>query len=129
MQKAAEGWQLAAVEWVREVADTENPEQFEVSVNAENVPYGLRISPDGMHLEPNPLERTVLLLILEKIVREKRVTEIASELNAEGKRTRRGLAWTPTTVFELFPRLIEMGPSLLKSPDWLERRSRLSPPN
>jgi hypothetical protein len=74
-------------------------------------------------LEPNPLERTVLLLILEKIIREKRVTEIASELNEEGMRTRRGSPWTPSAVFDLFPRLIEAGPSLLKSADWQQRRA------
>ena len=126
--KAAEGWTLAAVEWVREVANA-GANQVEVSPDAENVPYGVRISDDGIHLEPNPLERIVLLLILEKIVKEKRVTQIAHELNAEGLKTRDGAAWTATAVFELFPRLIDMGPTLLKSPEWTERRAKLSPPN
>ncbi len=129
VRKAAEGWTLAAVEWVREVEADAHEDAFKVSLDIENIPYGLRISEDGMHLEPNLLERTVLLLILEKIVKEKRVTEIAAELNAEGMKTRRGSAWTPTAVFELFPRLIEMGPALLKSQDWRERRARLWAPN
>jgi hypothetical protein len=127
-KKTAEGWTIAAVEWVREVPDAAR-EPLQVAVDTENIPYGLRISADGLHLEPNPLERTVLLLILEKIVKEKRVTEIAKELNAEGMRTRTGDDWTASAVFEMFPRLIEIGPTLLKSSDWQERRSRLSHPN
>lgn len=128
MRKAAEGWKLAAVEWVRELGDeVTDAEPFAGSVEPEDIPYGLRISEDGLHLERNPLETTVLLLILEKIVKEKRVTEIASDLNMEGFTTRRGVAWSPTAVFDLLPRLIEAGPQLLKSSDWQERRARSAP--
>ncbi len=100
-----------------------------MSVDAEEIPYGLRLSEDGLHLEPNPVERTVLLLILDKIVREKRITEIANELNADGLRTRRDSAWSPSAVFDLLPRLIDAGPAILKSPDWQELRDNRSAPN
>ena len=75
-------------------------------------------------MESHPVERTVLLLILEKIVREKAITQIANELNKEGFRTRRNTAWTPAVVFDLLPRLIEVSPALLKSHDWQQLRSR-----
>ena len=122
MRKAAEGWKLAAIEWVREVEQAEVLEAPEVSAGVEDLPYGLRLSPDGLQLETNPLERTVLLLILEKIVQEKRITQIANELNEKGFRTRAATAWTPSAVFELMPRLIEAGPALLKSSEWQQLR-------
>lgn len=123
MQKAADGWRLTAVEWAREVSDSALiGETVQVSLKPEEIPYGLRIAQDGMNLERNPLEMTVLLLILDEIVKEKRITEIAAGLNVSGYRTRDGSSWTPSAVFELLPRLIEMGPALLKSSEWIERR-------
>lgn len=126
MQKAAEGWKLAAVEWVRELPDTTSERMpLEVSFRPEEIPYGLRIADDGINLEKNPLETMVLLLILEEIVKEKRITEIAADLNVHGLKTRSGSAWSAPAVFELLPRLIEIGPALLKSPEWLARRSHV----
>jgi hypothetical protein len=128
VQKAAEGWKVAAVEWVRQVGDTAQPEPSGPH-RGEEIPYGLRLSEGGSQLEEHPVERTVLLLILENIVHEKRITEIAMELNAGGLRTRQGGAWSPSAVFELLPRLIETGPSLLKSADWQNVRNRRAMPN
>ena len=123
MRKMAEGWSLAAIEWVREVQDQPGRrDQFQVTIQPEELPYGVQVAGDGLHLEQNPLEKTILLMILEKIVREKRITEIAFDLNAAGLKTRRGSEWTPTEVFDLLPRLVEMGPKLLNSPEWRERR-------
>lgn len=123
MKKAAEGWRLTAVEWVREVSDSASAAEIaQFPAKPEEIPYGLRITEDGTSLEHNPLERTVLLLILEEIVKEKRITEIAADLNVSGYRTRQGSSWTAPAVFELLPRLIEVGPSLLKSPEWTHRR-------
>lgn len=125
VQRAAEGWKVAAIEWVKEVDETVHSEPLTVSTGYE-IPYGLRLSEDGSQVEEHPVERTVLLLILEKIVREKRITQIAGELNAEGLRTRHGSSWSPAAVFDLLPRLIEAGPSLLKSSDWQAMRNRQS---
>jgi hypothetical protein len=130
MQKAAAGWTLAAVEWVREAeaaeSDAAAPASVEVGFTTADVPFGFRIAASGLDLEQNPLEMTVLLLILENIVKEKRLTDIAAYLNAGGYATRQGANWTPAAIFNLLPRLIEMGPSLLKSPDWQARRSQLT---
>ncbi|MBV9404572.1 MAG: recombinase family protein [Acidobacteriaceae bacterium] len=125
MRKAAEGWTVAAVEWVREVEDSVPAEPISISFT-EDLPYGMQLSGDGLHLEANPLERTVLLLILDKIVQEKRITQIATELNEAGFRTRHATPWTPSSVFELLPRLIEAGPALLKSSEWQEVRGHRS---
>jgi len=123
MQKMAEGWNLTAIEWVRETEDRPgSAELFHVAIDGEELPYGVQLAPDGLHLEQNPIEKTVLLMILEKIVREKRITEIASDLNTAGLKTRRGTEWTAPAVFDLLPRLVEMGPKLLNSREWQERR-------
>ena len=129
VRKTAEGWKVAAVEWVREAEDTAIHPQPAVSSDAEEIPYGLRMAEDGSHLEQHPVERTVLLLILGGIVRERRITEIALELNADGLSTRQGSSWSPTAVFDLLPRLIDAGPSLLKSHDWQTFRNRRNASN
>ena len=128
IRKAAEGWTLSAIEWMREVEDAIPAESFRISATSEELPYGMRVSDDGLRLEPNPLERTVLLLILDKIVQDKRITQIAAELNENGLRTRQAAPWTPTAVFDLLPRLIEAGPAILKSNDWRELRGKTTHP-
>jgi hypothetical protein len=129
-RKMAEGWSLAAIEWVREARDqAESVEPFQVAIDGEELPYGVQLSADGLHLEQDPLEKTVLLMILEKIVREKRIPEIASDLNTAGLKTRRGTEWTASAVFDLLPRLIEMGPKLLNSREWRERRPAATQPS
>ena len=130
MRKAADGWSLRAIEWVREVPDhAQGAESFQVAVEGEELPYGLQFAADGLHLEQNPLERTVLLLILEKIVKERRITEIARDLNAAGLKTRQGAQWTAPAVFDLLPRLIEWGPKLLNSDEWRQRRAGTGQPS
>jgi len=129
MERAAEGWTVAAVEWVRELGDSEQADATAASNLDEQPPYGLQVSAAGAHLEENTLEKSVLLLILEKVVKEKRVTEIAAELNASGFSTRRGGHWTASAVFDLLPRLIEAGPQLLESSEWAAFRNSGSKPN
>ena len=107
--------------------DTTETRSVISSVEPEEIPYGLRIGDDGLHLEPNPVETTVLLLILKKIVMEERLSQIADDLNNRGFRTRRGTPWAPPMIFNLLPRLIEAGPKLLMGADWRERRRQISP--
>jgi Recombinase len=131
-RRSAEGWKLASVEWVRQTEATEAPTGVRGVLQTPHptaVPYGLQVAPQGGYLEENPLEAAVLLSILEQIVKEKRISEIAVELNHAGYRTREGASWTPTAVFNLLPRLIEAGPSLLKSSAWQEHRLQQSKPN
>lgn len=119
-RRFSEGWKIATIEWFREAhAAADGGVKHESAL-----PYGLRVS-GNCPIEENPLESTVLLLILEQIIREKRITEIAAVLNEQGHVTRNGAPWSPTDVFNLLPRLIETGPSLLKTNAWQERRPNM----
>jgi len=121
-RRTAEGWRLAAVEWQREVQATEG----EAPKVLEEVPFGLQISNDCLHLEEDPTEKRVLLLVLELIVKDHPLSQVAEELNRQGFRTRSGSPWTRAAVFDLHPRLIEVFPRILASKEWGERRAPLT---
>lgn len=120
-RRFAEGWKMASIEWFRETANAAPAGPTHILNDHPGLPYGLQVSEAGL-VQENPLEATVLLLILEEIIREKRIQEIASDLNLQGFSTRAGTPWGPGDVFDLLPRLIEAGPSLLKSTAWQLRR-------
>lgn len=129
LQKIAAGWQLVAIEWQR-TAKLEEAEPFRTSQEQagdwiEEIPYGLRVADDGRHLEPNVSETRVLLLFMEGIVSDQRLNFIADNLNRLGLRTRDGRKWSSPALFDLLPRLIEAGPKLLKTGEWVQRRTRL----
>jgi len=119
-QRLAEGWKPVAIEWEREgeisAADT---------TPAPEVPFGLQVAGDCSHLEENPTEREVLFQIMELTIQDGPFSGIAEELNRRGFRTRRGKRWTPVSVFQMLPRLIEAGPGILNSEEWRQRRQRL----
>jgi hypothetical protein len=126
-RRFAEGWKIASIEWFREADAPVSPGESTRLLNDHAaLPYGLQISGAGL-VQENPLEATVLLLILEQIIREKRIQEIASELNQQGFSNREGMPWSASDVFDLLPRLIEAGPSLLKSAAWQQRRPATQP--
>ena len=50
---------------------------------------------------------------------------LAQQINERGYRTRNGEPWTRTALFYLLPRLIEVGPRLCTSEEWVERRKHL----
>jgi recombinase len=118
-QREAAGWRLAAVEWVRDTGETAQPAPHE------EVPYGLRIGPDCVHLEEDATEKQAMMLILEMLIQDVRLPQVAVELNRKGFRTRAGNDWTPVAVFDLLPRLIEAGPRIFSSKEWAVRRPRL----
>ena len=118
-QQTEKGWKLVAIEWEREVEIAE--EQF-----PGDVPFGLRVGSDSQRLEENPEEREVLFHLMELIVQEGSYARIADEINRLGFRTRQGAKWTPVSVFEMLPRLIEVGPHVFQSPEWQKRRQQLS---
>jgi hypothetical protein len=123
-ERLAAGWKLKAIEWEKEIeapAETTAPSE-------QPAPYGLEVAPEASRLRQNPQEIGVLMTILELIVVEKGVSYIAEELNLRGLKTRDGTPWTSPAVFNLLPRLIDLGPDLLKSGDWQERRSHLHAP-
>jgi len=113
--QAEKGWKLVAVEWEREVETAEGDLPTEV-------PFGLRISPETQLLEEDPSERELLVLLMDLMVQEGSYARIAEEINRRGFRTRQGVAWSPVSVFEMLPRLIEVGPHVFHSPEWQKRR-------
>ena len=121
--RQAAGWRLVAVEWERERADAESvaPEP------SADVPFGLRVSGDCAHLEENPGEREVLLAMMELTIQDGPYSSIADELNRRGFRTREGHRWTPVSVFQMLPRLIEVGPKIFHSEEWQKRRPSIRP--
>lgn len=119
-QKAEAGWKLAALEWRREI-EGEDARQ----VIVEEIPYGLRVASDCSRLEEDPQERGVLMQMLELIVQDYSITRAATELNKRGLRTREGGYWTPVSLFNMLPRLIEVGPRIFSSDEWETRRDRL----
>jgi len=114
-QQSDKGWKLVAVEWEREVETAEAPLPGDV-------PFGLRIAADNRNLEEDPFEREILVELMELLVQEGSYARVADEINRRGYRTRQGNAWTPISVFEMLPRLIEVGPYLFRSSEWSKRR-------
>ena len=111
---------MAAVEWERESEAAVVPEQL-----TEEVPFGLQVGDDCRHLQENIAEKQVLILIMEMIVQDRKLSQIADELNQRRYRTRQGNSWNPATVFNLLPRLIEVGPRIFTSDEWVARRQHL----
>jgi hypothetical protein len=120
-QRLAAGWKPVAIDWEREIA----PESAAQTHAAPEVPFGLQVAGDCSHLEENPTEREVLFQIMELTIQDGPYSGIAEELNRRGFRTRHGQRWTPVSVFQMLPRLIEAGPSILNSEEWQQRRQRL----
>jgi len=121
-QRAAEGWRMFAIEWERPAAGEEDRPFGRMETE---LPYGLQVSGDCLHLEENPLEKEALVLMLELIVQDYPFSRIAIELNDRGYRARSGAKWDPVAVFNLLPRMIEVGPRVFTSEEWADRRERL----
>lgn len=119
-QRAFAGWKPVAILWEREIEapDTE-------SAPAEEVPYGLQVGADCLTLVENPTEKQVILHVIEGIVQDLRISQIAASLNQRGFRTRGGAVWTARDVFDLLPRLIEVGPRVFPTTEWAARRQQL----
>jgi hypothetical protein len=111
------GWKLVAVEWERESS--------EPHVAEEEVPYGLKVAADCVHLQYEPREMAVLMLLMELIIQEFGFPRIAAELNQQGYRLRSGSPWNEVAVFNLLPRLIEVGPHMFSTAEWALRREKL----
>lgn len=91
----------------------------------EEIPYGLKISTDCRHLEENADEVRALMLMMEGIVADHRLSMIADDLNQRGFRTRDGELWSQVAVFHMLPRLIDFGPRMFAKDEWRERRKQL----
>ena len=119
--RQAQGWRLVSLEWER--ASGSGP-AAEAILEAD-VPFGLRVAEDCLHLEENPAERDVLMEVMELIVQDLPLSRVAEELNRKGFRTRQGARWNPISAFNLLPRLIEVGPRVLSSEEWIARRNHI----
>jgi hypothetical protein len=64
--------------------------------------------------------------MMELTIQDGPYSGIADELNRRGFRTRQGTPWTPVSVFQMLPRLIEAGPKIFHSEEWRARRRKMA---
>lgn len=114
-RRAADGWKLVALVWQREIGPGGKPQPIE------EIPYGTMISDDCHHLIENPAEKEVLMLAMDLIVQDQKISQVADALNARGLKTRGGSKWSAADVFNLLPRLIDTGPKIFVSNEWITR--------
>ena len=121
LQRMQNGWRPVAIEWERDiVAPGASTGDY-----TEEIPYGMQVSADCNGLVESPQEREIITIALDMIVEDCPLSRVAAELNARGFTTRGGRAWTPTDLFNLLPRMIQVGPRLFTSEQWTQRRQRL----
>lgn len=118
-ERAAQGWRPVAIEWEKQDSGEGSGRVLE------EVPYGMKVAGDHVHLEEDPAEVEVMMVILEGIVVDWPMSRIAAELNRRGSTMRNGMEWTQSSVFDLLPRLIEFGSRLFNRDEWIERRRLL----
>lgn len=122
LERKESGWKLVALEWEREAAD--GP-LGETQSTVEQIPYGLKVADDCTGLVENPFEKQIIIIALDMIVEDCPLSKIADELNRRGFTTRDDKPWTPSALFVLLPRMIQVGPRLFTSDEWSTRRQRL----
>ena len=120
-QRSEAGWELVAVEWER---PAEGEEQESARVAAD-VPYGFQVAHNCLHLEESPSEMEALTLILELIVQDRSLSNMAETLNQRGFRTREGTKWSVVSVYNMLPHLIEVSPRIFAKEAWIERRKHI----
>ena len=121
--RSAAGWKLVALEWERENPDGEAEEIIDPF--GEEIPYGVQVSQDGRRLESNPDEYRVLAQMMELLIQDLPLSQVAIDLNRKGMRTRAGHLWTQISVFEMLPRLTDVSPRIITARDWEKRRQKL----
>ena len=122
-QRVGAGWQLVSIEWRRELPANEAPSEGAYN---EEIPYGLRISDDCQRLEVDSQENQALTLMMELLVQDFPLSSVASDLNEKGFRTRAGRPWSAPSVFNMMPRLIDVGPRLFSTDEWETRRAKFA---
>lgn len=121
-RKYAAGWRLVGIEWEREGAGEETAA---ARGNLHELPFGLRVAPDCAHLEEDPEEMKALNTMMELIVQDISLQRMADELNRAGFHSRGGKPWTAVSIFQVFPRLIDLTPEIFNGPQWQGRRREL----
>lgn len=120
MRRVKLGWRPTAIEWERDILEEGGGTGW-----SEEIPYGLQVSPDCSGLVENPAERDVITAAIDMVVEDCPLSRIAAELNRRGYKTRAGHDWTPSDLFTLLPRMIQIGPKLFTSEQWTHRREHL----
>ena len=122
VERVEAGWKLVAIEWEREAAGAPlATHEFDV----EEIPYSLRVSDDCTGLVESHPERQIIIIALDMIVEDCPLSEVAEELDRRGYSTRDGKPWTPSALFTLLPRMIQVGPRVFTSSEWVTRKQRL----
>ena len=122
VERVEAGWKLVALEWERDAVSSTAPAPGPV---IQDIPYGLRVADDCSGLVEDEGERQVVITALDMIVDDRPLSQVSDELNRRGHKQRDGEPWTPTALFVLLPRMIEIGPRLFTSRDWSTRKQRL----
>jgi hypothetical protein len=117
------GWKPTAIEWERDIVA--EPVSISGGRYTEEIPYGLQVSEDCAGLVENPKEREIITIAVDMIVEDCSLSRVANELNNRGFRSRTGQPWTPSDLFTLLPRMIQVSPRLFTSEQWATRRQRL----
>jgi hypothetical protein len=119
-RKSEAGWRPVAIEWEREITGQEAGQQFE------EVPFGLQVAGDCVHLEENPSEMQTLKYIMELIVQDISLPRMAEELNRKRLLTREGTNWGPIEVFKILNRVIDVAPRIFSTDEWEARRKQFA---
>jgi len=120
-RRAAEGWRISGVEWERDVEVVQRQPAPPLEV-----PYGLKVSSDCHHLEEDSREISVLTEIMELLLLDYSLSRVADELNTRGHRMRDQSKWDPVSVFNLLPRIVEVGPRIFSDEEWRVRSERIN---
>jgi hypothetical protein len=65
-------------------------------------------------------------MMMDLLAQDFSYSNIVSTLNESGFRTREGRPWTRVAVFNMMPRLIEVGPRIFNSEEWEQRRLKFA---
>lgn len=125
-RKYAVGWRITALEWEREAAPQAPVSEPHTPGRVHDLPFGLRVASDCMHLEEDPGEMRALRTMMELIVQDISLQRMADELNRAGCSTRDGEPWTALAIFNILPRLIDATPEILRGEDWKSRRRAIA---
>ncbi len=122
VERVEAGWKPVAIEWERAPAGAAGPGEKQV---VEEIPYGLRVADDCTGLVESQTERQIIITALDMIVEDCPLSQVAAELNRLGHTARNGNPWTPSALFTLLPRMIQVGPKVFRSEEWETRKKRL----
>ena len=121
VERAEAGWKSVAIEWERDAAGRGWPPPSTSGRNPLRPARLRRLT----GLVESQTERQIVIVALDMIVEDRPLSQMADELNRRGYTTREGNPWTPSALFSLLPRMIQVGPNVFRSEEWVTRKQRL----